>query len=216
MDIPVYKLWLIKPNLSAVQLPPEKQQEYLARNAQALADVGGKVLLTTDIFSHENYQSFGIESFPSLQAVIDHQRCLREMNWLQYMDAEIYLGTSWRPEAETIDLEPYRPADGVPAPIYKVYMSRNLGKWAGMMPYWQEKIAKMEPLRKELGIFTHIGGVVTLQFNEYWLNWGLERDPNHEALEKHYKAMLDADWWQHMEGRVYLGTANGGLLSGLE
>ncbi len=219
MDIPVYKLYIGKMHLDAMLMPVEKQREMLARGAQYLADVGATNLLMADIFSDEKYQFFGVEAFPNLQAVIEHQRCLREMNWLQYMDVEVYLGTRWYPESFPINLEPYLPVDGVPAPIYKVFLWRYVPGAPELTSDENEKLeqmdAQMEELQKELGVITHIAGVATIQFNEYWTAWGLERYPNHEALEKQYQAMMKAHWWKRIEAHTYLGIATGGTLSGL-
>jgi hypothetical protein len=56
MDIPVYKLFLAKPNLEAMRMPTEQQQEFLSYIQKNLLDLGAKTLLMTDIFSNEDYQ----------------------------------------------------------------------------------------------------------------------------------------------------------------
>jgi hypothetical protein len=217
MELPVFKLYLTKPSLEAMLLSPEKQQELMGYNAQAMADVGAKTLLTADIFSDENYVWLGVEEYPNLAAVIEHNRCLAKVNWLQYLTSEVYLGTNWFASEYPVDLEPYHPVEGAPLPIYKAWIGR-FNKQAFTLEdrteEEKEKLAAVRAYSKEVDIVQHLS-LVSVQFNELWTAWGLERFPNHEALEKDALLKWDADWWRHLKARAYLGTATGGFLSGL-
>jgi hypothetical protein len=216
MDIPVYKLYLAKPNLEAMRLTPAQQQELLAVPRKNLADIGAKTLLSADIFSNEDYQWMGVEWFPNLQAVIDHSRCLAEVTWLQYLTSEVFLGTDIPGGQFPNNLEPYHPVQGAPAPIYKAWVARIRNPLQEVSAEQREKRSAVEAYVKEHGIIRHIYMLSTMQFNESWSIWGLERYPDQATLEGDTMLKWNANWWSDSRTRSYLGIANGGLLSGLE
>jgi hypothetical protein len=215
MDIPVFKLYLGKLNLAAVSLPPERQQEMMGIMMKNMADLGAKTLLSGDIFSSEEYQWFGIEWYPNMQALIDSGRCIREINWLQYMTTEVFLGTEIDDDAFRLNLEPYQPQPGVPAPIYKIWIGHFYDNADNLPPEEQKEREKVAALEKEYGVVKHIPGVFTAPYNELWTAWGLDRYPSHESLRNIYSQMYQANWWKHVKARSFLAIATGGTISGL-
>jgi hypothetical protein len=91
----VFKLWMGRPTLAYYQLDEKNVAASMARQQAAFTQVGGKVLVSGGCFSSEHYLGFGIEYFPSLDAVREYAGALWEMKWHQYIEADVLLGTLW-------------------------------------------------------------------------------------------------------------------------
>ena len=61
----------------------------------ALTKVGGKaVIMCESSWASEQWWYWGVEEFPSLDALHEHTRLLAELNWLRYCDSDTLLGTA--------------------------------------------------------------------------------------------------------------------------
>jgi len=75
-------------------LSPEEQQDRLAKVGAALEQVGGKpVVICAPGWSNEQWQVFGVEEFPDIEAVQKHTQLLNELNWGRYLTSVSILGT---------------------------------------------------------------------------------------------------------------------------
>jgi hypothetical protein len=78
------------------QLSPEEREHHLEKVRQALAEVGGKSLLSSDsAWSNEEWQFFGLEEYPNVEAVQKFTERLQEMNHFRYFTTRTILGTPW-------------------------------------------------------------------------------------------------------------------------
>ncbi len=214
--LPVYKLWLAKELLAALQLPPEQQQAYLQKDAQFLAQVGARNLITAQCdWSNEEYDLFGIHEFPSLDALMEYQSCLRELHWTAYMQSKTYLG--WPVNTEGKVELPNLPAP-LPAgsrPIYKVALFRS------KPATWMEEPEKGDAINKQIYSASDKAGMVSIlgawirPNNEEWTAFLLERYPSIDAFYEKYALMENLGWYKYVEARSYLGTAIMGVLAGL-
>jgi hypothetical protein len=94
MGKPIYKVWLVKMNETAYAMSPEEQNEFLGKVEEALEKVGGERVITCDsVWCSENYQYWGVEKFPDIEAVQKHAQLLMELNHYRYIDSISYLGT---------------------------------------------------------------------------------------------------------------------------
>ena len=94
MAQPVHKLFLFRHTSDWYALTQEKKDELLRKDAEALAKVGGKaVILCNSGWSSEQWMWFGIEEFPSIEALQKHTELLAELNWFRYVDTMTLLGT---------------------------------------------------------------------------------------------------------------------------
>ena len=93
MSQPIYKLFLFSPAPASYQISEEEQQKMMAKVNEARAKVGGEVVVTcASGWATEQWQYWGVEKFPSLEAVLEHGKLLVEMGWFQYIKSETYLG----------------------------------------------------------------------------------------------------------------------------
>jgi hypothetical protein len=93
---PIYKFWQAKFNEAWYQLSAEEQSQRLAKVQAALEQVGGKALVLCDSeWSNEQWQAFGVEEFPDIEAVQKHTKLLSELNWGRYLTSTSTLGTKF-------------------------------------------------------------------------------------------------------------------------
>jgi len=91
---PIYKFWQATFNEAWYQLSTEEQGQRLAKVQAALEQVGGKPLVICDSeWSNEQWQVFGVEEFPDIEAVQKHTKLLRELDWGRYLTSISTLGT---------------------------------------------------------------------------------------------------------------------------
>jgi hypothetical protein len=98
MSEPIYKLFTAKFTEAWYHLSADQQTSLMAKVNDALERVGGKrIVLCDSSWSSERWIGFGVEQFPSLEAVQNHARLLNELNWLRYLESKTLLGTEWEP-----------------------------------------------------------------------------------------------------------------------
>ncbi len=90
----IYKVWQSRPREAWFALSQEDRQSLLARTAEALTTVGAKALLTCSAsWSNEEWPYFGLEEFPSIDAVQRHSQILLDMDLDRYRESRMTLGT---------------------------------------------------------------------------------------------------------------------------
>jgi hypothetical protein len=93
---PVYKLWMTKPTEAWYQLSEEEQEGVMATAQASLEEVGGKLLLRcTPGWASEEWMLFGVEEFPSIEAVQQHTMTLFEAGHFRYTEGKSMLGIKW-------------------------------------------------------------------------------------------------------------------------
>ena len=90
----VYKLWRIKRWTEAwLQLTEEERNRIFAGMQKNLEDVGGRwILRCRSSWADEEYLSWGINEYPSLEAAVEDGENLRKMAWWRYLESESMLG----------------------------------------------------------------------------------------------------------------------------
>jgi hypothetical protein len=77
-------------------LPEQEQQTLMAKLTEASERVGKKSLLTCNTsWSSDHYQFFGVEEFPSMEALQQYHDVLMKMNWFRYCEGQTLIGTKW-------------------------------------------------------------------------------------------------------------------------
>jgi hypothetical protein len=95
---PIYKAWWGKLTAAWYQLSKEEQESLLAKVSEAREKAGGKlVIFCNSSWASENWQYFGVEEFPDIEAVQKHTELLNELNLMMYVDSSSVLGTEWQP-----------------------------------------------------------------------------------------------------------------------
>lgn len=86
MARPIYKLFMGKPTEAWYQLPEEERTALMQKVQQALADGGGKSVVTCNAaWATEQCIFFGVEEYPSLEAVQQVTQAHFELDWVRYI-----------------------------------------------------------------------------------------------------------------------------------
>lgn len=95
---PIYKMFRAQMKEAWYQLSKEQQDTMFAKMSETAERIGGKRLLICDSsWSSEKWPFWGVEEFPSLEAVQEYANCLVELDWFRYCDSETILGTNAQP-----------------------------------------------------------------------------------------------------------------------
>lgn len=96
MAQPIYKVFLLKPTEAWYQLSKAQQDALLKKLNKAFEKAGGKRLALCDSsWSSDQWTGFGVEMFPSIEAVQQYMKALNDLNWLRYGESISVLGTEW-------------------------------------------------------------------------------------------------------------------------
>ena len=97
MSQPVYKVFLFNLTEAWYALSPDEQNKLMEKIGQTLQKVGGEqVLACSSGWASENYQFWGVDKYPGIEAAQKHAELLMELNWFRYVDSTSYLGTEWQ------------------------------------------------------------------------------------------------------------------------
>ncbi len=90
----VYKMFRARMKEAWYQLSKEQQDVIDHKMEDAVKQFGVKRVVVCDSsWYSEQWPFWGVEEFPSLEAVQGYATCLAEMEWFRYCDSEIMLGT---------------------------------------------------------------------------------------------------------------------------
>lgn len=93
----IYKSFYHNPSEAWYQLSKAEQDSLLQKVDAAREKVGGKSLIMCDSsWASDAYMFFGVEVFPSIEAVQEHNKLLNELNWFRYSIGFSILGTEWK------------------------------------------------------------------------------------------------------------------------
>ena len=96
MAQPIYKSFFVKFKEPWFQLSQAEQNALLAKVAGTLDTVGGKSQAVCNCtWSNEAWHAFGLEIYPSVEAVQEHDKLLQELNWFRYVESMTALGTEF-------------------------------------------------------------------------------------------------------------------------
>jgi hypothetical protein len=97
MANPVFKMYTGKFTEAWHQLPQEARQELLRKVREALEEVGGEVVVLCSSWASQQYQFFGVEKYPSAEALQKHAALLAKLNWFRYIESVTQVGSEWKP-----------------------------------------------------------------------------------------------------------------------
>ena len=96
MAQPIYKIFLGKATEAWYQLSEAEQSSLFAQVGAVLEQAGGKsVIVCNSTWASEQWQFFGVEEFPNLEAIQKQAAALDALHWFRYVDAITTLGTEW-------------------------------------------------------------------------------------------------------------------------
>ncbi len=76
------------------QLSKEDQDQLFEKVGNALKKVGGKaIVMCNSSWTSEKWWFWGVEEYPSMDAVMEHNKLLMDLQWSRYCQSETLLGT---------------------------------------------------------------------------------------------------------------------------
>jgi hypothetical protein len=94
MSQSIYKMHQLKWKDAWYELTPTERENLIAQVDESFTAVGGKsVLFCNSAWSSEAWMAFGVEEYPSLEAVQKHADDLLRLNWFHYVESQSSLGT---------------------------------------------------------------------------------------------------------------------------
>lgn len=213
MDTALYKLYLFKRTPQYYDLREADWNTLRAHVTAQQQKFGVRDLFNARMtWSNERYQFFGVEFYPSLEAVQGYTQCVEDLGFFQYFESESFLGI---PMDNTYPYFFDQPAAPGEKPVYRVYLT-------GKTDFARQLSA--EELEQRYAV-THAqaqraGAQLLLSAYMRWNNegydyFGIERFPNMEALIGFSQFLSSSDWYHLVHSRSYLGTAFGGIISGV-
>ena len=89
----IYKSYYGNPREAWYQLSKAEQDSLLQKLTAAREKVGGKPIIMCNNVVSDAYLFFGVEVFPSMEAAIEYNQLLMELDWFRYIDGFALLGT---------------------------------------------------------------------------------------------------------------------------
>ena len=195
---PIYKVWMLNYRPAWFALGKPDQEALTGKIFNSLNKAGGKLLLqAVSLWANEKWAAWGIEEFPSIEAVLQHAGTLWEVQWYRYIKSWTTLGVLMEPEKEVV----------IPkAPIYELAFFNVNEAW-----YRLSEAEKAGWKAKNEALFKQFGAQNALYCNslwcsEGWLAWLVEAFPSQEALMGHRLATFESGWYQYVQATSLLGV----------
>ena len=91
----IYKMFRARWKEAWFQLSKEEQDSIFGKVEAGIKKVGVKSMLTCDSsWNSEKWWFWGVEEYPSIEAVQEYANILNDIGWLRYVDSETLLGTA--------------------------------------------------------------------------------------------------------------------------
>ncbi len=96
MSQPIYKMFMFRNTEAYYQASEEERNEILGKLDAAFQKVGGKRLVWCNSYwSSDQWQVFGVEVFPNIEAVQQYSQAMNELNLSRYVESVSLLGTEF-------------------------------------------------------------------------------------------------------------------------
>jgi hypothetical protein len=93
MAQPIYKMFYARMKEAWFQLSKEEQNALFTKMEETMKNVGGKqVIICNSYWSSEKWWFWGVEEYPTIEAVQDYAKFLIDLDWVRYCDSETLLG----------------------------------------------------------------------------------------------------------------------------
>jgi hypothetical protein len=206
MNGPIYRLSFYNRTALVNGLKDSQKDHLRARHSELIEAAGIRQLLLADMaWSGSQYESFGVELAPSLDALQTYTTGLRDLGLRQYVQSESFLGIPLDETANQID-PPAGPCEG-DSPVYRVYLSRLTAKGytlttdeLNQINAWANQGARSEGGQLLVSAYCRWN-------NEQWEYFGVERFPCIEALLRYTQYLSVSNWYSIWRSRSHLGTA---------
>jgi hypothetical protein len=94
MSAPIYKMFMFRNTEAYYQASEAERNEFLGKLEAAFQKVGGKRLaMCNSYWASDQWQVFGIEVFPNIEAVQEYAEIMNELNMPRFVESMSLLGT---------------------------------------------------------------------------------------------------------------------------
>jgi hypothetical protein len=175
----------------------QRMSQFVTESEKAAGTV--RILTCDSTWASERWNFFGLERFPSVEAIVAHKQRALASGFLNIFNTQVYLGSS----AELV--EPIPPMPPGAQPVFKLWISR-MNEAAYVLPaeQVQEKMAKVDSL------LTGVGGkrIVTCDCwsSERYPYFGVEQFPNLDAVREYDRCLREINWYRYIDSETLLGV----------
>lgn len=208
MDTPVFKLYLAKVSLDGTLLSERRNAELIRKLPQILRSAGGRSLVSGTIWSDERFRSFGVQVFPSWQAVREHDRQLEELSWFQYIQSRMYLGVEREDMPNNLQPRHLNPAVDW---IVLLSLVRRSPEGYELSREDLTRIAQVDEQVRAMGA-KELLHIETQPSNEQCDRWTVMLFPSLEVLIARSRLLEQARWGRYFTAQSFLGSPMGGEL----
>lgn len=193
----IYKIFLFKPSTYGLSLSQEEQNKMLQKATELREQAGAKMIVTACCYwSNEAWQYFGIEEFPSIEAIQKHSMAQMGLNWARGIDAQTFLGVASNP------VTPFTEKSG----FLKLYFAEFTEQGYSADPQAvTEMTEKHNRFQKDNQVREVLSG--NLISSERYTTFGLEHFPSLDAYISYQRCLEDIQWARYIKGNIFLGTA---------
>jgi len=93
---PIIKVFFARPTEAYYNVSEEKRKEAVDLNEKNKKELGIKTIVTCNSYwGNEEWEEFGVEEYPDIEAVQKHAEFLLKREWPKYIISKTYLGTQW-------------------------------------------------------------------------------------------------------------------------
>jgi hypothetical protein len=196
----IYNLYLSRLSPAGYAATKEDWQRMSEIVSESGKTAGMVQLLTCDAtWGSERWDFFGLERFPSAEAIVAHKQRVLLAGWLNVFSTQVYLGSS----AELV--EPVPPMTAGAQPVFKLWIMRmNEAAYALPADRQQEMMGKVDSLLKE------VGGkrIATCDCwsSERYPYFGIEQFPNLDAVREYDRCLREMNWFRYVDSETLLGV----------
>ena len=95
----IYQLFMARFTEAWYQLSDEERNQILAKQAESSEKAGAKsVIFAESVWSNEEWQFFGVNEYPNVEAVQEHTQRLIDAQWFRYIESKVILGKEYEQE----------------------------------------------------------------------------------------------------------------------
>ena len=99
MSGPIYKMYMGRYTEAWYALPDDQRKALFDQVQGAMKQFGARSVIDCHSeWASEQWHWFGVEEYPSLEAVQQYSLRVRELQWYRYIQSTTLLGTKWQEE----------------------------------------------------------------------------------------------------------------------
>ncbi|MEI7847824.1 MAG: hypothetical protein WCK35_18625 [Chloroflexota bacterium] len=196
MPTQIIKVFIFKTKEYASSLSQAEQNAMLEKAANLRTQFGAQQIGNGfSYWSNEAWQYFGVEMYPSIEAVLGHSQKMMEIGWPRGIEAQTFLGTSDSP------VTPVTEKSG----FLKLWFAEfTADGYAGGEKGWEALVQKRNEFYPSFNVRDHVYG--KLFSAEQFTTFGLEWLPSIDDVIGCQNKLEGIQWSRYIRAKIYLGV----------